>query len=305
MVVCVSKRGDKVASPFEHCENRSNSIEMEKKGFDEMNNYPSGDKRMSHKEKQGESRMRKNFTYRLGDEVRLTSRKSLRLRGFTLIELLMVIAIIGILASMLLPLLREVKMKVKTIACTNNMKQINYLLQEYTIDNNGSYIPWSLDGISSSLWNWPWALKSTYNFNAHIYICPENSMMTGKTAHLANNENDISYYYNIAYGYNYLCVGGSYYDLDSSVSNRLYIPAKATQITKPSETILITDVWNNNYGGNPPSAFCLVTHYTTGSIVMHNRHNQGANILWCDGHVDYHKNAYPSMVNFIYFDRTK
>ena len=37
--------------------------EMEKKGFDEMNNYPSGNKRMAGEERQGESRMKENFTY--------------------------------------------------------------------------------------------------------------------------------------------------------------------------------------------------------------------------------------------------
>ena len=62
-------------------------------------------------------------------------------RGFTLIELLVVIAIIAILAAMLLPALAKAKAKAKTIACTNNSKQIALAFTMYASDFNDSFPP--------------------------------------------------------------------------------------------------------------------------------------------------------------------
>jgi prepilin-type N-terminal cleavage/methylation domain-containing protein len=56
--------------------------------------------------------------------------------GFTLIELLTVIAIIGILASLLLPVLGRAKGTAKSAACTSNLHQIGVALMVYVQENN-------------------------------------------------------------------------------------------------------------------------------------------------------------------------
>ena len=61
-------------------------------------------------------------------------------KGFTLIELLVVIAIIAILAAMLLPALAKAKAKAKTIACTNNSKQIALAFTMYAGEINDSFL---------------------------------------------------------------------------------------------------------------------------------------------------------------------
>lgn len=62
-------------------------------------------------------------------------------RAFTLVELLVVIAVIGILASLLLPVIGSAKARARRTSCLNSLRQINVGLRMYADDSADTLPP--------------------------------------------------------------------------------------------------------------------------------------------------------------------
>ena len=210
-------------------QNKAKLTEMEREGFEKMNNYPSIHKRMACEERQGESRVRENFMHGLVDEVSLNSRNSLRHSGFTLIELLIVIAIIAILAAMLLPALANAKAAAKRITCLNNLKQIGFGFASYINDNDG-FILLQQNSSEPDVWtgfswtNWILYLRRDMgdSFFYNCMVCPSSPSykMSGNHATSVAVHNDAHYAYNQA-------------QLSNGVINNYTYPVRLDKIRTP------------------------------------------------------------------------
>jgi prepilin-type N-terminal cleavage/methylation domain-containing protein/prepilin-type processing-associated H-X9-DG protein len=243
----------------------------------------------------------------------LVRREKFPLRGgFTLVELLVVITVIAILAAMLLPALTRSKATAQSIACLNNLEQLQLCFHLYSGDYEDSLPPnnFVYDIISDQpidsgpSWCTNLAIFDTnsvgisngllfqYNTSVPIYHCPadQSSVQTHDGTMLSQPRLRS---YNMSQS-----VNGLVYDSDIATEIPHY--GKFTEIKNPTPTGLIvfldvneneimdtefgipveTDWWSQGYWWDVPG----------------NRHNNGCNLSFADGHVEHWRWKTPMLV---------
>ena len=204
---------------------------------------------------------------------------------FTLIELLVVIAIIAILAAMLLPTLGRAKEISKSIACTNNLKQLGTAVTMYVGDYNG-WLPVYQKTDYNSAWKCelaPYLLGSdaitsvNYNtsplLNSGVFLCQSfrnpSWSVTGITPARSGG-----------YGWNYNYAG---YKEEGVGGTRKREKQLAMRI--PSKTVLCGDAEASELSSITDAANWPQLFYPTSGRCPAIRHQKKINICWGDGHV--------------------
>jgi prepilin-type N-terminal cleavage/methylation domain-containing protein len=120
-------------------------------------------------------------------------------RAFTLIELLTVIAIIGILAAILIPVVGLVRNKARAAASISNLRQIYLALSMHADENRDLYptardkIDWNLDETDTGKMSWTQQLYPYIN-SQNFFLTPrfdrEGSayFMGSRAGYIANGE---------------------------------------------------------------------------------------------------------------------
>jgi prepilin-type N-terminal cleavage/methylation domain-containing protein/prepilin-type processing-associated H-X9-DG protein len=201
--------------------------------------------------------------------------------GFTLIELLVVIAIIAILASILFPVFARARENARRSSCQSNLKQIALGMIQYTQDYDEKFALYAgADG--------GWAtLMQPYLKSDQILQCPSESRPSSFAT-----ITDYSYNLQLAYLQGVGPAGIS-----------------SATLTQSSLTVMLCDgigagngdsfAWTNGCADGVTCAPGFATFAPVGDKAAQ-RHLDGQNFAFTDGHVKWYKGATPTQSAAVY-----
>ena len=201
-------------------------------------------------------------------------------RGFTLIELLVVIAIIAILAAILFPVFAKAREKARTSSCQNNLKQQITAHMQYTQDYDEMLVPVRFGGAGSASFVWTDCIQP-YIKSTQVFVCPS----AGNT--------QVSY----TMQYGVWTNGAPLANIPTPAQTPIFVDAVGA--AKGSTVTALTFICKSGTTGWIPELGLTITTFGTvyadsqrAAIPDAQRHTDGANYAFLDGHVKWQKCEY-------------
>ena len=219
--------------------------------------------------------------------------------AFTLVELLVVLAIVGVLGALVLPLMSRSKSAAAAARCASNIRQLHTANVLYAADR-GSYAPAADDFFGANTRRWHGERLEGEAFDAskgplvpylgddgRVRQCP--AFRSPQTGFETGNG---------AYGYNAKGVGSRSY-LMGFTEAAMSVGMSPGSIAKPAGTVMFADTaYPVRIGGRSTlMEYSFVESYfhitdrlpvETAGLAdpsTHFRHNGRATVVWSDGHV--------------------
>jgi prepilin-type N-terminal cleavage/methylation domain-containing protein/prepilin-type processing-associated H-X9-DG protein len=196
-----------------------------------------------------------------------------RLKGFTLVELLTVIAIVGVLAGLIVPIVGRVRANARFTGCASNLRQIGILFQLYSQDNKGC-LPYAVSAVDGYSWDYHLAQYATNEETksgavpVSVFSCPSSDRKSRGTFDGA------------AYGSNIILLGNNHTDPPSIPQTRF------ASIQYPAATYLATDSNERTFNRSTTEQQRFLTSLTgEATLTVPERHDGRVNMLFADGSV--------------------